>query len=80
VSAAQWVGAGIAAWIGVAVAVALRLSAFLDACDPGEDAPDGTAGDLLAGLTCDVLTQPEVDALFVRLVAPVEAEIDGRLR
>jgi hypothetical protein len=45
---------------------------------PAEDAPDGTAGDLLADMPTDALSDDEVRAMFVRLVAPVAAEIDAR--
>lgn len=58
------------------------LTAFdrwLCAADPGEDGPDGTAGDLLAGQPCDVRLSDAERAEFNALIAEVEAERDERL-
>jgi hypothetical protein len=76
VTAAAWV----AGWCALSVPVALLVARGIRRMDPApaEDAPDGTAGDLLDGIPEAVLSDAAVDEMFVRLVAPVAAEIDAR--
>lgn len=67
---------GVAIWTAVAFPVAVVIGRAIHGADPGEDAPDGTAGDLLADQPPEVLT---VDEAFRALTDPLEAERDMRL-
>ena len=68
---------GVAIWTAIAFPVAVIIGRAIHNADPGEDGPDGTAGDLLADQPPEVLT---VDDVFRRLTDPLEAERDARLR
>ena len=68
---------GVAIWTAVAFPVAVVIGRAIHHADPGEDGPDGTAGDLLADQPAEVLT---VDEAFRALTDPIEAERDARLR
>lgn len=71
---ARWTVAGLLIWTAVAFSVAVVIGRAIHAADPGEDGPDGTAGDLPPVVLTDL------DAEFLRLVAPLEPERDARLR
>ncbi|HEU5026616.1 MAG TPA: hypothetical protein VFV01_16995 [Spirillospora sp.] len=66
---------GLAIWTAVAFPVAVVIGRAIHTADPGEDGPDGTAGDLLADQPAEV----RVDDVFRALTDPLEAERDARL-
>ena len=71
---------GVAIWTAVAFPVAIVIGRAIHAADPGEDAPDGTAGDLLADVPVSCLSDDAIAARFYDLTDPIEAERDARLR
>lgn len=70
------------AWIALAVPVAVLLGKAFKTTRRGEQREPAPAApqadgqvDLLAGLPIEILGQAEIDALFVRIVSPLDREM-----
>jgi len=77
VTAGLWLLVGAVAWVAGSFPIAVLVGKVIHLADPGENGPDGTAGDLLADQPDEI--RADGDAEFWALVGPIEAERDRRL-